>query len=156
MFSKILGEVKGIFNIVTMAEMIEALVYVVIGLIFFVNPTLSFNVVAIITGIALIINGLISIYSYFKRADIDLYNYNLIFGIILVGVGIATIFMDYLVAITLGIYLIVSGLQKASYGLLLKKLTDCQIPYVSFIISGTLTAIAYLILYYMDVGIYYL
>ena len=41
-------------------------------------------------------------------------------------------------------------------GLLLKKLTDCQIPYVSFIISGTLTAIAYLILYYMDVGIYYL
>lgn len=41
-------------------------------------------------------------------------------------------------------------------GLLLKKLTDCQIPYISFIISGTLTGIAYLILYYMDVGIYYL
>lgn len=36
-------------------------------------------------------------------------------------------------------------------GILLKKLTNCQIPYISFIISGTLTAIAYLALYYIDV-----
>ena len=74
MFSKILGEVKGIFNIVTMAEMIEALVYVIIGLIFFVNPSLSFSIVATITGIVLIINGLISIYSYFSNYDIS-FNY---------------------------------------------------------------------------------
>lgn len=144
MLSKILGEVKGIFNIVTWAEMIEALVYVIIGIIFFVNPKLSFNVVATITGIALIVNGLISIFSYFKRADIDLYNYNLIFGLILVGVGIATIFMDYLVAITLGIYLIVSGLQKASYGLLLKKFNESSwltilIIGVLFIVLGAIT-----------------
>ena len=144
MFSKILGEVKGIFNIITLAEMIDALIYVIIGLIFFVNPAFSFTMVAIITGIVLIINGGISIYSYFRRADIDLYNYNLIFGILLIIVGIATLFMDYLLAITLGIYLIVSGLQKGAYGLLLKKFNDSSwltvlIIGVLFVVLGIIT-----------------
>ena len=144
MFSKILGEVKGIFNIITLAEMIDALIYVIIGLIFFVNPALSFTLVAIITGIVLIINGVISICSYFKRANIDLYNYNLIFGILLIIVGIATLFMDYLLAITLGIYLIVSGLQKGAYGLLLKKFNDSSwltvlIIGILFVVLGVIT-----------------
>ena len=124
MLSKLFGEVKGIFNIITMAEMIDALVYVIIGLLFFLNPSLSFTLVAVLTGIVLIINGAISIYSYFKRDNIDLYNYNLIFGILLVGIGIATLFMDYLVAITLGIYLIVIGAQKLCYGLFLRKFDE--------------------------------
>ena len=144
MFSKILGEVKGIFNIVTMAEMIEALVYIIIGLIFFVNPSLSFTLVAVITGFALTINGVISIYSYFKKDNIDLYNYNLIFGILLVIVGIATLFMNYLLAITFGIYLIISGVQKGAYGLLLKKFNDSSwltvlIIGIIFIVLGVTT-----------------
>ena len=67
MFGKLLGEVKGIFNAITIAEMVDALVYVIIGLLFFFNPTLSFTLVAVLTGIVLIINGVISICSYFKR-----------------------------------------------------------------------------------------
>ena len=124
MFGKLLGEVKGIFNAITIAEMVDALVYVIIGLLFFFNPTLSFTLVAVLTGIVLIINGVISICSYFKRSNIDLYNYNLIFGILLVVVGIATLFMDYLIAITLGIYLIIIGAQKLCYGLILRKFDE--------------------------------
>lgn len=144
MFSKILGEVKGIFNVITLAEMVDALIYIIIGLIFFVNPSLSFTLVAIVTGIVLIINGVISICSYFKRDNIDLYNYNLIFGILLIIIGIATLFMDYLLAITLGIYLIVSGLQKGSYGLLLKKFNESSwltviIIGVLFVVLGAIT-----------------
>ena len=144
MFSKIIGEVKGIFNVITIAEMIDALIYVIIGLIFFINPSLSFTMVATITGIVLIINGLISIYSYFKRANVDLYNYNLIFGIVLVITGIVTLFMDYLVAITLGIYLIVSGVQKGVYGLVLRKFNESSwltvlIIGILFIILGVTT-----------------
>ena len=94
--------------------MVDALVYVIIGLLFFFNPTLSFTLVAVLTGIVLIINGVISICSYFKRSNIDLFNYNLIFGILLVIVGI----------VTLGIYLIIIGAQKLCYGLILRKFDE--------------------------------
>ena len=136
MISRLLGEVKGIFNAITIAEMVDALVYVIIGLLFFFNPTLSFTLVAVLTGIMLIVNGVISICSYFKRANIDLYNYNLIFGILLVVVGISTLFMDYLIAITLGIYLIIIGAQKLCYGLLLRKFDESS--WVTVFIIGFL------------------
>jgi len=121
MFLRILGNVKGIFNTITIMELVISVICVLLGLIFFTNPNLSNIMVSLVTGLTLIINGVFSIYSYFKRGGILLFNNNLIYGIILIVVGILAMFLGKVLSIILGIYLIVIGIQKINYGILLKR-----------------------------------
>lgn len=124
MFEKFLGEVKGIFNIITIFDLVISILFMLIGIIFFANPNMSNIAVSIMTGIILIINGVSSIYAYIKRGSIVLYNNNLIYGIILILLGIISMFVGKILSIFLGIYFIVSGIQKINYGVFLKKFNE--------------------------------
>lgn len=124
MFNKFLGEAKGIFNVITLIQFVSSLIYIVLGLIFFSNPDISNLVVSIITGIVLVGNGIVSIYSYIKRSNIDLFNNDLVFGIILIIVGILAMILGKSLQIILGIYFIISGAQKINYGVFLKKFNE--------------------------------
>ena len=77
-FEKIIGRASGIFNIITLINLAFGVVCFLLGLIFFTSPNFSSIVVSILTGIILIANGIISIYSYIKRNGIELFNYNLV------------------------------------------------------------------------------
>lgn len=124
MFDKLLGEVKGIFNIITIFELVISILFILVGLIFFSSPNMSNIAVSIFTGLVLIINGISSIYSYIKRGSIVLYNNNLIYGIILILLGIISMFVGKILSIFLGIYFIISGLQRINYGIFLKKFNE--------------------------------
>ena len=124
MIENIFGRAKGIFNIITYIDLGLGLLYAVIGLIFFTNPDLSNVLVSVFTGLLLIFNGAVSIYSYLRRGGIELYNNNLIFGIILILIGIVSMFSGKILSIMLGIYYLTSGIQKGNYGLLLKKFNE--------------------------------
>lgn len=124
MFNKLLGEVKGIFNIITIFELIISILFILVGLIFFASPNMSNIVVSIFTGLILISNGVSSIYAYLKRGSIVLYNNNLVYGIILILLGIISIFAGKILSIFLGIYFIISGVQRINYGMFLKKFNE--------------------------------
>ena len=72
MFEKILGEAKGIFNIVTIIDFIISILYILVGLILFSSPDMSIVAASIFTGLLLIASSISSIYSYIKRGSIVL------------------------------------------------------------------------------------
>lgn len=124
MLKEFLGEVKGIFNTVTIIDMCISIIYIILGIVFYFMPNMSNLVASILTGTFLIINGANSIYSFIKRDKIDLFNNNIIYGILLVVIGILIIFLGNVLSILVGIYFIISGVQKVNYGILFKKFNE--------------------------------
>ncbi len=124
MFDKLFGEAKGIFNAITMLDIIVSIIYILIGVLFFTNPEGNNTFVSIVTGFLLIINGGSAMFSYFRRGSIELYNYNLIVGIALFILGVIAMFLGKVLSIALGLYFIVAGAQKISYSFLLKKFNE--------------------------------
>ncbi len=124
MIDKLIGEVKGFFNTITIIDMIMSVIFILLGLTFFASPNMSNVAVSIIIGIFLIINGAFSIWAYIKRDDIDLFNYDLYVGIILILVGILAMIFKNVLTIMVGIYVIICGIQKVIYGVVLKKFNE--------------------------------
>ena len=134
--NKIFGQAKGIFNIITILNLIMGGLYFLLGLLFFLNPELSNILVSFFTGLLLIGNGIISIVSFVKNENLELYNYNLIYGIILVILGLIAMFTNKILSIFLGIYYIISGIQYGHYALLLKKFHESSWLFV--LVTGLL------------------
>lgn len=124
MFGKFLGEVRGIFNIITLFEIIMSVLFMVVGIIFISTPNLSNIATSIFTGLVLVANGVSSIYAYLKRGGIQLFNNNMFFGIALIVVGVIAMFVGKVLSIFLGIYFIISGLQRINYGMFLKRFNE--------------------------------
>lgn len=124
MFTRLLGEVTGIFNKITIMELLVSIIYIVLGLVFFIFPNLSNLLVSIITGVFLICTGGISLMAFFKRGGIELFNYNLMYGLIFIVIGIVAFFLGNVLSIIIGIFLIIQGVQKVTYGLCLKKYNE--------------------------------
>lgn len=114
------------FNRMLLYSFITAGITALIGLILLILPaSKGDNVIGIMAGCAFLISGASAIYKYFYRDGAKLYSLNLIFGILYVLLGLAIIIFPHLVVnfvtICLGIYLIVSGAMKISYGFWLRK-----------------------------------
>ncbi len=124
MIKKILGDVKGIFNVVTLIDMCTSLSYVILGLVFFFLPSMSNLVASILAGVFLIVNGANLIYSFIERGKISLFNNNIIYGVILVVLGILIMFLGKFLSILVGIYFIISGAQKVNYGIVFRKFKE--------------------------------
>lgn len=124
MFEKLLGEVKGVFNIITLIEIGISIIYILLGIIFFAISRMETIILGILTGLLLISTGASAIFAYIKRGGIELYNNDLIFGIFLTIIGIISLFTGDILKIMIGIYFIVSGAQRINYGILLKKFNE--------------------------------
>lgn len=136
MLEKIFGYAKGIFNIITICNLVIGLLCFLMGLLFSLNPNLSNVLVSIITGLLLIFNGILAIVSFVKRKGIELYNYNWIYGIILIIIGIVSMFSGKSLSIILGIYYLAIGIQNGHYALLLKKFKESSWLFV--LVTGIL------------------
>lgn len=121
MLERFFGEVRGVFNVITIIDMILSIIFVILGITLFTSPSFSNLVAGIIVGICLIGNGAKAIFSFIKREDIDLFNYDLYVGVVLIILGILAIVLNNVLTIMLGIYVIVCGIQKIIYGVVLKK-----------------------------------
>lgn len=124
MFDKIIGNVKGIFNKITLLELFISIIYIMIGLVIFTNSKMSDSLVSILVGILLITNGLSSIYAFIKRRDIVLFNNNIMYGLVLIILGLLALFLKNVLVIIVGIYFIIIGIQKMNYGLILKRFKE--------------------------------
>lgn len=148
MFYKLLGESRGIFNVITLIDMSIALLYLILGILFFVNPTMSNMLVSLLTGLVLICNGVSSIFSYIKRESIELFNFNLVFGIVLIIVGILAIIFNNVLSIMLGIYIIIGGIQKVNYGIVLKKFNESS--WLITLVTGILYVIIAILAFFTN------
>lgn len=149
MFEKIIGEVKGIFNIVTLIEMGLSILCILFGLVFFTNPNTNKVLIIIVSFLIIITYGITYCLSYLKRGDISLYKNNLIYGIITSIISIITIFLNNYLAIILGIFLLVNAVQKINYGIVLKKFNESS--WLLIIVIGILYIIMGIISFFTNI-----
>ncbi len=124
MLYKLIGEVKGIFNKITLVEFIVSIIFILVGFVFLTKSEDSNTFVSIICGILLIISGLSSIYSFIERGKIVLFYNNFIYGLLFIIVGLLVIIFKNIMSVIVGIYLIIIGVQRINYGILLKKFNE--------------------------------
>ena len=117
----LLGEVKGIYNKLTLMEMLISFIWIFIGILLVSNESLSNLAFSIILGVLCIISGLSSIYMFIKRGSILLYNFNIFYGIIMILIGLLSMLVGKSLQIFLGIYIIFLAIQKITYAIFLQR-----------------------------------
>lgn len=102
----------------------SAILWLIAGLIMLFMPSLTNKIIGIIIGALFLLNGTNMIYKYIKRDGAKLYSFNLVFGIILSVLGLVIILAPFSVSsfitVCLGLYLIVTGANKITYGVWFK------------------------------------
>ncbi len=115
------------------ASIITSLAFAIIGLIIAYNPNTTFKVISYLIGGIFIIFGIIKIFEYFKtKGSYDLYNYELVYGIIAILLGLVVIFcnemIETLLRIMVGVWIVYSGAMRLGLALKLQKIdTDNKI-----------------------------
>ena len=98
-------------------EYVMAGIGIIAGLLLLVFPQQSLNVITYAIGAVALIYGILKIVSYFRNREYSpLFTWELILGIILVGIGIFAI-----LPIILGVLVLIEGISKAQRAMMLQK-----------------------------------
>lgn len=108
------------------SSLITSIVFAVLGIILVLNPEGTVKTVSYVIGGVFIVVGLTKIASYFlSKGGFDYYNYDLIYGIIAVVLGLITIFYSNTILtvlrIMIGIWIIYSSLIRIGFASKLKN-----------------------------------
>lgn len=107
-------------------EIASGLLLTLGGLILLLMPELTLKAIANAVGIILIVIGVIFIISYICRKQLAAGNYDLVKGIVTIGVGLFICMRSELVIsilpVLLGIGVVVSGILKLQHGFDLKRM----------------------------------
>lgn len=111
------------------ASIIESIVFAILGVCLIANPEEIVKIISYILGGGLIIVGIFKIINYIKtKGQNDLYNYNLIYGVMAIVMGIVTIVYSSTIGnifrIVIGIWIIYSSVVRASSSLKLKAINS--------------------------------
>lgn len=146
MLDILFGRVKGIFNAITLIEFVYSVLCVILGIIFFSNPQTSNYTLSLIVGCMFIIYSIMSIFFFIKRGDIELYKNNLIYAFLLLITGILAFFLKRNLVIVLGIYLIIVGIERINYSLVLKKYNE--VSWLLTLVTGIIFIIIAIITFF--------
>ena len=107
-------------------DILVSIVFAIIGIFMILNTDSATKIISYIIGGTFIIFGVIKIINYFAlKGDFDFYNYDLIYGIIAILLGIVTIIysglLESMLRIMIGAWIIYSGLLRLSLSLKLHK-----------------------------------
>lgn len=122
-------------------SIITSLAFAVIGLIIAYNPNTTFTIISYLIGIAFILFGIMKVIEYFKmKGSYDLYNYELVYGIITILLGVVVIvwsgMIETLLRIFVGIWIIYSGAMRLGLALKVQKLdSDSRVWAVILLIA---------------------
>lgn len=108
-------------------SIITSVVTAIIGVIIICNPMVTMKVVAYVLGAIFIAFGAIKLISYFvAKGTYDFYNYELIYGLLAVIIGIITICYSSTIGtifrMIIGVWIVYSGLMRLGLVLKLKTL----------------------------------
>ena len=101
-----------------------SLAIAIIGIVMYALPEESNKVIGTITGCAFFLSGINTLYKYVTREGARLYKYNIIFSILMILLGIAIIVVpssvSEFITVCMGIYLVLLGSLKITYGIWFK------------------------------------
>lgn len=117
-------EIEKVLKKTGYTSIITSIILGVLGLVMFLYAEATIKVIACILGAILIITGIIKIIGYFtEKGSYDLFNYQLVYGIISILFGLVMITTETLgnfLGIVLGIWIIYSSLMRFGLSLKLK------------------------------------
>ena len=121
------------------ADVLVSIAFAIIGIFMIVKTDLAVKIISYILGGIFIAMGIVKIIDYFlSKGKYDLYNYDLLYGIIAIVIGFITIFCSGLIEsmfrIVIAVWIIYSGVMRLYLSL---KLHTAQISIwsVSLILS---------------------
>lgn len=137
------------FNKIMNFSITNSLITFIVGL-FIVLFSKQINVIlGYLVAFIFLFYGITTIYKYMKRDGAKLYSFNMIIGIIMIALGIVTIFVPKSVTnfamIAVGLYLIMVGASKISYGSWLKVGNDSS-WFITFVIGILLVVFGILVI----------
>ena len=109
------------------SPIVTSLAFTIIGLIIAYNPNTTFKVISYVIGGIFIVYGIIKIIEYFNaKGEYDLYNYELVYGIMAILLGIIVMacsgMIETILRILIGIWIIYSGVMRLGLALKLQKI----------------------------------
>lgn len=107
-------------------SIITSVVTAIIGIVIIGNPMVTMKIVAYVLGSLFIAFGVIKLINYFvAKGAYDFYNYEMIYGILAIIIGIVTIAYSNTIAtifrMIIGVWILYSGVMR--FGLVLKLKT---------------------------------
>lgn len=124
---KEVSEMEQILKKMGWASIITSLAFTIIGLIIAYNPNTTFKVISYVIGGIFIVYGIIKIIEYFNaKGEYDLYNYELVYGIMAILLGIIVMacsgMIETILRILIGIWIIYSAVMRLGLALKLQKI----------------------------------
>lgn len=119
--------IEKIFKKTGWASILTSVVFAILGLILAFYPDTTLKVISCILGIIFIAIGIFKLVNYFlAKGKYDFYNYDLIFGLMAVVIGIVTIIfkdtIESIFRIIIGVWIIYSSLIRISASFKLKTM----------------------------------
>lgn len=112
------------FNKMLTISIVSSIVIALVGAVLLFMPKLSNKLIGVIMGSLFILYGITTIYKYITRNGAKLYSLNLLYGIIILLIGVIIVLVPFSVTsfltICLGLYLIIIGINKVTYGVWFK------------------------------------
>ena len=107
-------------------SIVISIIFAIMGMILIWKPEETIKVISYILGTIFIIIGIIKIYNYIvSKGKNDLYNYNIIFGILAIILGIITMIysntIGTLLNLIVGVWIIYSALIRLNIAMKVKK-----------------------------------
>ncbi len=103
-------------------DILVSIIFAIIGIFMIVKTDLAIKIISYVLGGIFIVIGIVKSIDYFlSKGKYDFYNYDLIYGIIAIIIGLVTIFCSGLIEsmfrIMIAIWIIYSGLMRLSFSL---------------------------------------
>lgn len=112
------------FNKMLTISIVSSIVIALVGAVLLFMPKLSNKLIGVIMGVLFILYGITTIYKYITRNGAKLYSLNLLYGIIILLIGVIIVLVPFsvtsFITICLGLYLIIIGINKVTYGIWFK------------------------------------
>lgn len=113
-----------IFSRMISTTIFSSILILILGIVLLVLPELTNILIGIVLGTIIIFIGFTTIIKFFGRNGAKLYSYNFLLGILLIIIGVVSIifpgFTANIVGICAGIFLILLGSLRLSYGIWFK------------------------------------
>ena len=140
------------------SSLITSIVTAIIGIIIVCNPMVTMKVIAYTLGGMFIIFGIVKLVSYFvNKGTYDFYNYEFVFGIMAIIIGIVTIVFSTTIGtifrIIIGIWILYSGLMRLGLVAKLKTLELNEWKYALIIAIAILICGIYVLVKAETIGI---
>jgi uncharacterized membrane protein HdeD (DUF308 family) len=132
-----------------MLSVISSVLFLILGIIFILNPSAVTTFISYIFGLSFILVGIVKIITYFSNKS-NIYNFELIIGIVALAIGIFVITcsstISALFRIIIGIWIIYTGILRFVSSIRLKEVDIKMWPFLLIMSIVMIIAGVYVVL----------